>query len=190
MIPEDHTTKDVRPSNEEVEPPPSLPTAMTAAQREAPSLGTPPTTPPRMAPTLPGGAPVARKQELAPVERWQVGLGLSLVVLGGLSWLFLGYGVRNGNMLVLLLAAVPALTCLAAGWLMRSWWGLVAAALVYMVVSAPLWYGLSIGAPATTADFALYVVLPAVVMSAIGTVIGRSRAKRADQSPHYRHLAT
>jgi len=125
-----------------------------------------------------------------PPERWQVGLGLTLVVLGGLSWLFFGYGIVNGNMLILLLAAVPALSCLAAGWLMRSWWGLVAAALVYVVVSAPMWYGLSIGAPSTTFDFALYVVLLAVVMSTVGTLVGRSRARRPELPPPHRHLAT
>lgn len=188
MLPEDHTSRDIRPPSEQEEP--SVPPAeTTAAQREEPPPGTP-TVPPAMTSKPPGGTLVARREEVPPVERWQIGLGLGLAVLGGLSWLIFGYGIVNGNLLVLLLAALPALTCLAAGWLMRSWWGMVAASLVYIAVSAPLWHALSIGAPATTPDFALYVVLPAVVMSLIGTTIGRSRARRAELPPPHGHLAT
>ena len=188
MIPEDPTNRDIRPASEQDEPL-VPPTETTAAQREEQPLGTPPL-PPTMVSTPPGGTLVARRQEVPPIERWQVGLGLGLAVLGGLSWFIFGFGIVNGNMLVLLLAALPALTCLAAGWLMRSWWGMVAASLVYIAVSAPLWHALSIGAPATTPDFALYVVLPAVVMSLIGTSIGRSRARRAELPPPHGHLAT
>lgn len=188
MIPEDHTNRDIRPANEQDEPP-VPPTETTAAQQDGPPLGAP-MIPPAMVSTPPGDRLVPRRQEVPPVERWQIGLGLGLAVLGGLSWLIFGYGIVNGNLLVLLLAALPALTCLAAGWLMRSWWGIVAASLVYIAVSAPLWHALSIGAPATTPDFALYVVLPAVVMSLIGTTIGRSRARRAELPPPHGHLAT
>lgn len=174
MIPEDHTPMNAHPSSE----------------REEPPLGTPPTIPPTMASTPSRGTLAARRQEVPPPERWQLVLGLGLAVLGGLSWLFFGFGIVNGNMLVIFLAALPALTCLAGGWLSRSWRGLVAVPLVYIIVSAPLWYALSIGAPATTPDFALYVVLPAVVMSIIGTAVGRSRARRAELPPPHGHLAT
>jgi len=130
-----------------------------------------------------------RGQEVPPLERWEIGLGLGLAVLGGLSWIFFGFGIVNGNLLVIVLAAVPALSCLAAGWLLRSWWGLIASALVYIAISAPLWFRLQIGSPQTSADFVLYVVLPAAVMSLIGTAIGRSRARQAQRRPPHRYGA-
>ncbi len=105
-----------------------------------------------------------------------------MTVLGALSWFFFIWGVASGNTLIAILsAAVPAVTCLVAGWLLRSWWGLVAAALVYTVVSAPLWTLFGGGGPAgmsfLTFAFALCIVLPAVVMAAIGTAIGMYRAR-------------
>jgi hypothetical protein len=76
-----------------------------------------------------------------------------------------------------LVAAVPALTCLVAGWLLRSWSGMIVAALVYVAASALMWMLAAVG-DLVTAEFALYVVLPAVVLSAIGTFIGIAIAGR------------
>ncbi len=159
--------------------PPAEPTpdpTIEARQEEQP-LAAPPVPPPAFAPIAPRGVIATSQHEVSPAERWRIGLGLGSAAIGGLSWIFFGYGIRNGNLLLFVLALLPALWCLAAGWLLRSWWGLIAAALVYIAVSAPLWYALRIDDPAMTFDFALYVVLPAVVMSAIGTAIGMYRAR-------------
>ncbi len=124
--------------------------------------------------------------------RWLLGLGLA--VLGGLSWWVYGFAVNaigfsvSGRdigtiLLATLVAAVPAVTCLVAGWLLRSWTGLFAATGVYVVVSAFMWVLAIGGGPGgmtfLTGEFALYVVLPGVVLSAIGTLIGMSLVRRA-----------
>lgn len=119
--------------------------------------------------------------------RWA--LSLSLPVLGGLSWFLFGWGVAWGNALIATLAAiVPAVTCLVAAWLLRLWWGLAAVAVVYVAVSALMW-GLAIvgvgDVQAWITSFPLYVVLPGVVMAAIGTFIGRYRFGRGRQRPSY-----
>lgn len=193
MIPDINTTTNARPSIEQDEPPPAPPPGAATARQEAPPLSTPlptsPTTLPAVAPTPPEGTLAATQQRIPPVERWRLGLGLGLAVLGGLCWFIFGWGYVNGNTLVGILAILPTLMCLVAGWLLRSWWGLVAAPLVYVAISAFLWAALSIGNPAT-GEFALYVVLPAVVMAAIGTAIGRYRARRAEQPPQHRQMAT
>lgn len=118
--------------------------------------------------------------------QWFLALGLTL--LGGLSWFIFGWGLVGGLSLIAVLAAVlPAVTCLVAGWLLRSWWGAAAAAGVYVVVSALLWFLAIVGmgdVQAWTVGFPLYVVLPAVVMAAIGTAIGMyGDARRAGQRP-------
>ncbi|MGE5333777.1 MAG: hypothetical protein ACM3N4_03680, partial [Nitrososphaerota archaeon] len=80
----------------------------------------------------------------------------------------------------ILVGAVPALACLAAGWLLRSWWGLAATVIVYLAASALLWFFAIVGVgdvQAWLVAFPLYAVLPAVVMSAIGTAIGIARAR-------------
>ncbi len=132
---------------------------------------------------------VAREPVSEPVARWQIALGLGLAILGGLSWLFFGFGIRSGNRLLIVLSLLPALWCLAAAWQLRSWWGLVVVPLVYALVAAPLWHALSIDAPATTFDFVLYVLVPGAIMSAIGTAIGRSRARQAELPPPHGHPA-
>ena len=73
-------------------------------------------------------------------------------------------------------AALPAVMCLVAGWLLRSWWGLVASAVVYVAASAYMWFAFVTNFPLPV-EFVWYVVLPAVVMSAIGTAIGKYRAR-------------
>lgn len=130
-------------------------------------------------------------------------MGIALVVLGGLSWYLYGFvvaafGFRLSEgqdffttlvavVVAMLVAAVPALTCMASGWLLRSWWGLIATAVVYIAVSALLWVLAIGGGPGGmafwTIEFALYVVVPAVVMSAIGTNIGMYNARHGGQRP-------
>lgn len=93
----------------------------------------------------------------------------------------------------ILTAVVLAAACLLAGWLLRSWWGFVAAPVVYAgvhVLSNLAFGGAAGGAgwTAWTAGFALYIVLPAVVMSAIGTLLGMFTAGHGGQHLHYRHL--
>ena len=91
-------------------------------------------------------------------------------------------------------AVVLAASCLFAGWLLRSWWGLVVAPVVYagVAVLATLvlpWFGGGGDWQVWPVGFALYIVLPAIVMSAIGTAIGMYRARRAGPPPQQRQLA-
>lgn len=138
-----------------------------------------PPRPPAMAPTPPGGATRVRRQRMSSGGRWA--LALVLTVLGGLSWVIVGLGlagsIMSGNtLMVIVFAGLPALTCLAAAWLLRSWWGLGAAAVVYVAVTAVMW-PLVGAATILSSEFALYVVVPAVVLSVIGTAIGMYRAR-------------
>lgn len=119
--------------------------------------------------------------------RWA--LSLSLPILGGLSWFLFGWSVAWGNALIATLASIaPAVTCLVAGWLLRSWWGLVATVAVYMAVSALIW-GLFVVGPgdlqAWALTFPLHVALPGLVMAAIGTIAGRYSAGRRGQRPSF-----
>lgn len=82
-------------------------------------------------------------------------------------------------------AVVLATTCLLAGWLLRSWRGGVLAPVVYVgatFLTSQIFSGGFGGGYATlwARGFALYIVLPAVVMSAIGTAIGMLRARRRE----------
>ncbi len=136
-----------------------------------------PATVPSAAPPIPPRHPLtARRRQMPPGGRWALGIGL--VVLGAFSWYVLGFGVAYApNMFyAMLVAALPAVTCLVAGWLLRSWWGLVAAAVVYVAVGVPIWVLFVSNFPLPV-EFVWYVVLPAVVMSAIGTAIGMYRAR-------------
>jgi len=54
---------------------------------------------------------------------------------------------------------------------------MIVAALVYVAASALMWMLAAVG-DLVTAEFALYVVLPAVVLSPIGTFIGIAAARR------------
>lgn len=114
----------------------------------------------------------------ARVSRWIVALG-PVLAAGQLAAL-VGY-VSSAYVVFtippIFYAIVPATTCLLAGWLLRSWWGLVVAPVLY-VGAVALMLVLFIGiAGQLPIEFAWYVVLPAVVMSAIGTAIGMYRAR-------------
>ena len=119
-----------------------------------------------------------------PVTRSRWALAIGLTVLGGLSWFPIGFGVAASGsniLLQMLVGAIPALTCLAAGWLLRSWVGLVVAAVVYIAVSAVAWVLFVGGGPSGmafwTTEFAVAAVLPGVVMSAVGAAIGMYRVR-------------
>jgi hypothetical protein len=91
---------------------------------------------------------------------------------------------------VILYAIVLAATCLLAGWQLRSWVGFVVAPLMFAVVAGlrgQLFGGPGpTGGPAITQEWligvVLYILLPAIVMSAIGTAIGMYRARRAGKA--------
>lgn len=194
MLPEEHPNTDGRQSIEPGEQPaespamasPALPVDMVEPRSDDP--------PPALAPAPPLTRYVPQREEMSSRGRWALGLGFA--VFGGLSWFIFSWSIVYGQPQVVVLAAVllgflPALTCLAGGWLMHSWWGLIAVPAVYVVVSALMWIPLVGGGPAgmtfLTIDFALYVVLPAVVMAAIGTPIGIYRTRRDLRAT--RHLA-
>ena len=139
-------------------------------------------------PTPPRYPPAASPRRGPSAGRWAWSIGL--VVIGGLAWWIygfvlgaVGFSLSGGRdmfsiLVSTLVAAVPALTCLVAGWLLRSWSGMIVAALVYVAASALMWMLAAVG-DLVTAEFALYVVLPAVVLSPIGTFIGIAAAGRS-----------
>lgn len=143
-----------------------------------------PTGVPLAAPPTPPRPPLPAQPRRGP-SGWRWALGIGLAILGGLSWFPLGFAVAYvvntgagdlSTLGALLVAALPAVTCLVAGWLLRSWWGLAAAAVVFVAVSALSWVLFVGGGPAgmafLTIEFVLFVVVPAIVMSTIGTVLG------------------
>ena len=88
-------------------------------------------------------------------------------------------GIVLDYLLGILFAILFAMTCLLAGWLLRSWWGCVVVSIVYVggaALAILLFY------PFSLSNLMLYIVLPAVVMSVIGTVIGMHRARRRAQA--------
>ncbi|HEX9037393.1 MAG TPA: hypothetical protein VF808_10430 [Ktedonobacterales bacterium] len=175
MIPEVQANVDEQPPIEQAElPTPPPPGAREEPRREEPLLATPPA-PPR-------NTTRTRRRQTPSGRRWALSLGL--VVLGSLTWFIFGWGMAWGAPpIVVLSALVPAVTCLIAGWLLRSWWGGIATAVVYVAASAVMWYWFVAGPMSfLTVEFALAVVLPAVVMAAIGTAIGMYRFRRAGSS--------
>ena len=187
----------VAPSNEvverspavaqEISPVPPLEGAPAARSEAGISLPAGPAAPaPTSAPPTPPNYPSAAYRRPSR-GRWAWSIGL--VVLGGLAWWIygfvlssVGFSLGGGRdvfsiLVSTLVAAVPALTCLVAGWLLRSWTGMIVAALVYMAASALMWMLAAVGDLAT-AEFALYIVMPAVVLGAIGAAIGMAIAGR------------
>lgn len=65
---------------------------------------------------------------------------------------------------------VPALTCLAAAWLLRSWVGLVVTSVVYVVIGGIMWV-LAVS-DALNLNYVWAIVLPGVVLAALGTALG------------------
>ncbi len=130
----------------------------------------------------------AREIVIGGVPRNQWVPAISLVFGGGLLvGLFpLGGGLNPFALIPILFAP----TCLAASWLLRSWWGIIAPPVVYVAFAALTLLLLRGMESFNALDFALYIVLPAVVMSVIGTVIGMSRARRAGPPVQHGQLAT
>jgi hypothetical protein len=118
----------VAPSNEIVERSPAvaqeippippveeLPAAGSEADMSSPTG--PAASAPTAAPPAPPSRPLEAQQRLGP-SRWRWALGIGLVIVGGLSWFILGFGlVFAGSNVAMAMAvgAIPALTCLAAG---------------------------------------------------------------------------
>lgn len=80
-------------------------------------------------------------------------------------------------------AIALSLTCLLAGWLLRSWLGFLVTVIAYAGATALILSGTSGGGTIifVSLGFALYILLPGVVMSALGTFLGMLRARRAHQ---------
>lgn len=96
---------------------------------------------------------------------------------------------RNiGGLAAAILLAVP---CLMAGWLLHSWSAVVAAPVIYVATATGVAglmasAGGGVGTNGISAfAVVVYLVLPAVVMSAMGTAMGLYRARRAEQRPRY-----
>lgn len=196
MTPVSRTSIDERPSIEQggppAEPPPATPQAPSADMVEAHGKAEPPAQP-AAPPTPPGSGTVARQPRNPSGGRWALALGLAF--LGGLTWFIFGWGIvfatfQGPDIAAILVGAVsallPAVTCLVAGWLLRSWRGMVATSVVYVVAAALLW-ALAIAGVGDLqvwlVAFPLYVVLPGMAMAAIGTVIGMRRTEQGGHSP-------
>ncbi len=182
----------VAPSNEVVERspaeaqeiPPVPPLEGSPAARSEAGISLPAgpaATAPTATPPAPPSYPAAAQRRPSG-GRWALGIGL--VIFGGLSWFIVGWGlVFAGSNVVMAIAVgtIPALTCLAAAWLLRSWTGAVAVEVVYLAISALMWMWAIVGVgdiQAWAVAFPLYAALPAVVLGAIGTAIGMAVAGR------------
>lgn len=121
----------------------------------------------------------------AAASAWIVAIGMMIAAgyLAGIT----GVAYTGGSTVFRVLfgilnAIVIAAVCLLAGWLLRSWQGFVATPLVYAGVAALMAFRFGNGGvgllPVLTGGFVLYIVLPAVVMSAIGTASGMLRVRR------------
>lgn len=139
------------------------------------------------------GRPHALSASEATVSRWVA--ALALVIAGGLlasdGPIGLAYaGSLIGDVMInitgILLAIGVGATCLLAGWLWRSWWGFLMAPIVYVGVAALVsqpYAGWGNWAAWWTMGVVEYIIAPAVVMSAIGTIIGMYRAGQRAQRP-------
>ncbi len=80
-------------------------------------------------------------------------------------------------------AVALSLTCLLAAWLLRSWLGFLVTVVAYVAATALILVLLNGGGTLmfVSLGFVLYILVPAVVMSAVGTLIGMLRARGARQ---------
>lgn len=86
---------------------------------------------------------------------------------GALSVVIWGFAVAFWGPVV---GIIPALTCLVAGWLLRSWIGFIVTSVVYVAASAVMWI-MAVGG-GLNAEYVLAIVLPGVALAALGTAIG------------------
>lgn len=145
----------------------------------------------------------ALSADAAKVGRWVA--AVSLVIAGGflaarpIGVAFMGepeeeaWSIISRMLVGILFASVLAGTCLLASWLLRSWWGLALGTVVYVGVAAltSQLFGGVYNWSTWVVGFVIYIVLPAVGMSAIGTIIGMYSAERGGrQHPQVAGSAT
>ncbi len=148
------------------------------------------------------GKPHALSAGEATASRWIAALA-PILVAGFLAFNYSGVifvnltTIAQGDLwrrvVSLLVALILSTTCLLAGWLLRAWWGIVVATVAY--VGAALFASGGYGAGEFLGGwlmwpFALYIVLPALVMSVIGTAIGMNATRRGGHPSHYGQPAT
>ncbi len=133
--------------------------------------------------------PHALSAREASVSRWISGLSLVIAgeyliqFQGQLPGLILHEGPVLDYLPAFPFAVMIAVTCLLAGWLLRSWWGCVVVSIVYIggaALGLLPYIGFSFLSTLVVGSV-LFIVLPAVAMSIIGTVIGKQRARRKEQ---------
>lgn len=128
------------------------------------------------------GQPYMLSAGEARVSRWIAALG-PVIAAGYLAPPVAYIPGFQGNILgvlpFLFYAIVLAAACLLSGWLLRSWWGFVVGSVVYAAVAAfaSLWFGGFGDMQVWPVGYVLYILLPALAMSAIGTAIGMYRAR-------------
>lgn len=137
------------------------------------------------------GIALRRSHALSPgearVSRWLSALA-PLIATGFLAGITGAVYTQAGvfdTLTGVLYAFALAATCALASWLLRSIRGWVVAPVVYAGVAALTLYliGGVDSLPVFTTGFALYIVLPAVAMSAVGAAIGMSPVARATEEP-------
>ena len=135
------------------------------------------------------GTPHPLSTRKASVSRWISALSLAIAggfltqPLGNMPGPIMHAGTVLDYIPGILFAIVFAMTCLLAGWLLRSWWGCVVVSIVYVGGAAlPILLFTPFSLSNLIVGFVLYIVLPAVVMSVIGTVIGMQSARRRAQA--------
>ena len=116
------------------------------------------------------GAHTTTAAQSRPAWRWALGIGIPLI--GALSWVIWGFAVAAWGPLV---GIIPALTCLVAAWLLRSWVGLIVAAVVYVGAGAIMWVLAVSGG--LNLEYVWAIVLPGIAMAAIGTAISMYQAR-------------
>lgn len=138
------------------------------------------------------GQPHALSTREATTSRWIAALfpviaaGLLAPQLGNLPGML---GMQNPSAGALELmpgiayAIALSLACLLAGWLLRSWLGFLITVIVYVAAATLIFTSGMGGGILLFASLGvwLYIVLPAAVMSAVGTLLGIWRAGRARQ---------
>ena len=115
-------------------------------------------------------AHTATAMQSRPAWRWALGIGLPL--LGALSWVIWGFAVAAWGPLV---GVIPALTCLVAAWLLRSWTGLLVASVVYIGAGAVMWILAVSGS--LNIEYVWAIALPGVVLAALGAAISLYHAR-------------
>jgi hypothetical protein len=133
------------------------------------------------------GRPRALSPGEARVSRWLSALAplVTTGFLAGITGVVYTQAGVFGTLTGILYAFALASACALASWLLRPSRGWVVAPVGYVGVAALTLYlvgGLG-GMSAFTMGFALYIVLPAIAMSAVGAAIGMSPIPQASERP-------